>query len=648
LESLPLTPNGKLDRRALPAPDLARNEVGYVAPRTATEASLAQIWAEVLKLDRVGIYDSFFELGGHSLLAITLIERMRRVGFTADVRSLFATSTIAGLAAAQNTSRSEVKVPPNLIPEDCEVITPDLLPLVQLTPDEIASIVKSVPGGARNIQDIYPLAPMQEGILFHHLMSQEGDAYILPWLLGFDSREHLDHFVDALQQVVNRYDILRTAVLWEGVAEPVQVVWRQALLTIEQVLFRAEEDDIARQLSTRYDPRHYRLDVGQAPLLRGFIAEDVAHSRWLLQIVMHHLVSDHTTIDLLIAEIKAILQGQGQDLPPAVPFRNFVAQAKLGLSLAEHEAFFTNMLSQVDEPTAPFGLLNVQGDGSDIEEVRRPVDLVLAGRLRQQARSLGVSAASLMHLAWAQVLARVSGRQDVVFGTVLLGRLQGREGADRVPGMFINTLPICIPVGKQGVQESVKNTHALLAQLLWHEHASLALAQRSSGVKAPAPLFSALLNYRHSVPTLPTSELSIGQLWQGVQVLSGEERTNYPVTLSIDDLGEGFALTAQVHASVKAERICDYMHTTLEHLVQALETAPHRPTQQIEVLPGAERRQLVVEWNATAVAYPGPLTLSELFEAQVVRTPDAVVLVCEEQQLTYAQLNARANQLAHY
>src|ERR1700730_9252156 len=132
------------------------------------------------------------------------------------------------------------------------------------------------------------------------------------------------------------------------------------------------------------------------------------------------------------------------------------------------------MLGDIDEPTAPFGLMDVQGDGSGIEEAYLPLDTDLARRLRASARRLGVSVASICHLALAQVLAKTSGRKDVVFGTVLFGRMQGGEGSDRVMGLFINTLPIRIAVGEQGVEASVRQTHTLLAALMRHEHASLA------------------------------------------------------------------------------------------------------------------------------------------------------------------------------
>ena len=173
-------------------------------------------------------------------------------------------------------------------------------------------------------------------------------------------------------------------------------------------------------------------------------------------------------------------------------------QARFGVSREEHETFFRGMLGDVDEPTAPFGLMDVQGDGSGIGQARVMLSGDLARRIRSKARSLGVSVASLCHVAWGLVVSRSSGQKDPVFGTVLFGRMQGGEGADQVLGLFINTLPMRVPLGELGAEESVLKTHRLLAELMHHEHASLALAQRCSGVPAPAPLFTSLLNYRHS------------------------------------------------------------------------------------------------------------------------------------------------------
>jgi len=645
LTSMPLTPTGKLDRKALPAPEADAYAVhGYEAPRGEIESALAAIWGEVLKLDRVGRHDNFFELGGHSLLAVILIERMRRQGLQVDVRALFAASTLAELAATVEAKASVIAIPPNQIPAECTLLTPEMLPLATLTQDEIDRVVGSVPGGVANVQDIYSLAPLQEGILFHHLMGGEGDPYLLATLLSFDTRERLDGYLKAMQSVINRNDILRTAVMWEGLSQPVQVVQHRAPLPIQEIELDPADGDVGEQLYARFDPRRCRLDLRQAPLLRAYIAFDQGQDRWLMMQLLHHLLADHTTMEVMQEEIQAHLLGQAELLPAPLPFRNLVAQARLGVSKEEHEAFFRKMLADVEEPTTPFGLFDVQSDGTGIEEARVALEAALAERVRVRARRLGISAASLCHLAWARVLARVSGREDVVFGTVLFGRMQGGAGSDRVMGLFTNTLPVRIRIGEEGVESCVRQTHALLAEMMRHEHASLALAQRCSAVPAPAPLFSALLNYRHSPGAGRTA-----RAWEDIRTIRVEERTNYPVTLSVDDVdGEGFWLTAQTVASVDPRRVCQYIETALESLVAALETTPSLAVRKLEVLPASEQHQLLYEWNDTRTEFPSQRCIHQLFEEQVRTCPDATAVVYEEASLTYAELNRHANRLAHY
>jgi hypothetical protein len=276
-----------------------------------------------------------------------------------------------------------------------------MLPLVALSQADVDRIVAGVEGGAGNVQDVYPLVSLQEGILFHHLLNADGDPYLLPTLYGFGSREDLDAYLGALQAVIDRHDILRTAVAWEGLPEPVQVVWRRARLAVEEVELDAAEGDAAKALWTRIDPRRTGLDLRRAPLMRAAVAHDAAQGRWLFLLLRHHIVSDHTSLDVMQEEIRAHLRGSEAELPPPLPFRNYVAQARLGVSPAEHEAFFRALLDGVEEPTAPFGLLDVRSDGSGVEVARQKVEPALEARLRSRARALGVSAASVCHVAWA-------------------------------------------------------------------------------------------------------------------------------------------------------------------------------------------------------------------------------------------------------
>ncbi|HEV7367751.1 non-ribosomal peptide synthetase [Arenibaculum sp.] len=648
IDVLPLTRSGKLDRKALPPPDgEAFASRSYEPPVGRVEETLAGIWAEVLGLERVGRHDNFFDLGGHSLLAVRVLERMRREGLRGDVRMLFAAPSLSGLAAEVATGEAAVAVPANLIPRDCTAITPDLLPLVSLSQEEIDRVVATVPGGAANVQDIYPLAPLQEGILFHYLMAEAGDAYLMAVLMGFADRARFDGYLAALNAVVARHDILRTGVVWEELSEPVQVVRRHARLEVEEVVLDPRDGDVAEQMRRRFDPRHYRLDVRRAPTMRLAVAFDPVHDRWVAVWLLHHLCSDHTTMEVMLAEVQAHLLGRVDALPAPLPFRNFVAQARRGLSQEEHEAFFRSMLDDVDEPTAPFGLLDVLGDGSGIAEARRQVEAGLSRRLRTAARALKVSPASLMHVAWGQVVARTSGRRDPVFGTVLFGRMQGGEGADRVMGLFLNTLPVRLRLGGASAQDCVVETHRLLGELMRHEHAPLALAKRCSALSAQAPLFTSLFNFRYT-PRSERVDAERLEAWTGIDHISVEDRTNYPLTVSVDDFGADFALSVQVGGGVSAERVCAMMHRALETLVEALERRPSTPMGELDALPPEERHRLLVERNDTAAAYPQDRCIHELVEDQVAATPDATALAWEGGSLSYAELNARANRLAHH
>ncbi|MBD2798127.1 amino acid adenylation domain-containing protein, partial [Xenorhabdus sp. 18] len=660
LAAFPLTPNGKLDRQALPAPDSSAMVVrSYESPASETEIALAQIWQNLLGLEQVSRYDHFFELGGHSLMIVSLIEALRSTGWKLDVRSVFAAPVLADMAQAIQHDSSTFVVPPNLIPDDCTAITPDMLPLVSLSQTEIDAIIATLPDGARNIQDIYPLAPLQAGILFHYLMQAQGDTYLLQSLLAFDSRERLDRFLDALQRVINRHDILRTSVYWQGLEQPVQVVWCQALLNIH-VFIPTTTDNVPAQLQAHTDPHWHRLDLTRAPLFAADIAHDPVQNEWLLALRFHHLVSDHMTLELIFAEIALILQGQ-ETLPTALPYRNFIAQT-LNVPAAEHEGYFRTRLADIDEPTAPFGVLSIPdnksanneipSDDNAIAEARFSVAPELAQAIRAQARHLKVSPSVLFHVAWAQVLAQTSGRDDVVFGSVLLGRLQGGAGADQILGMFINTLPVRISLADHSVQAVVQATYRDLMTLLEHEQAPLALAQGCSGIDSSValsmPLFSALLNYRHS----QANEENANTVWSGMRVIATQERTNYPITLSVDDLGEGFNLTAHTVANIDPVRLIHYLLTAIRGLVDALTHNPRKKILDLPILPTAERQQLLVDFNTTQTAtqtdFPQEALIHALFEAQAAQRPDATALVFEDQRISYGELNRRANQLAHH
>ncbi|WP_345580411.1 amino acid adenylation domain-containing protein, partial [Nonomuraea rosea] len=642
LDELPLTPNGKVDTKSLPSPDLTALAATGRGPADPREELLCAAFAEVLGLERVGPEDDFFALGGHSLLALRLAERLRAQGLDVPVRALFETPTPAGLATSAGVERAAV--PDNLIPAGATELTPEMLPLVDLTTGEIDRVVATVEGGAANIADVYPLAPLQEGLLFHHLLADGGrDAYVMPTVLEFDSRERLAAFVEALRRVVDRHDIYRTSIVWEGLREPVQVVWRHALLPVEEVTLPEQHGDLAERLAAHVGQT---MDLGRAPMISVHTTA-APGGRWVALARVHHMVQDHMALEVLLAEVLAFLAGRGGELAEPRPFRDFVAQARDSVDRAGHERHFAGLLGDVTEPTTPFGLVDARGDGSDV--VRRAVAFPEESqrRLRAVARRLGVSAATLLHVAWARVVAALSGRDDVVFGTVLFGRMHAGAGSGQVPGPYINTLPVRVRTHELTVLGAVSELRGQLARLMEHEHAPLALAQQASGVPADTPLFTSFLNYRHN--TGRGGGDGGGQI-EGIRLLLAREHTNYPLGVAVEDDGDGLALTVDAVAPIDPEAVGRLARTAAENLTAALEDAlnggPDLPLDAIEALDGAELSRVLREWNDTAADVPD-VTLPELFEAQAARTPDAVAVTSDDLELTYAELDARADRLAH-
>ncbi len=675
LSGWPLSPNGKIDRKALPEADASVQQETYVAPRGETESILCEIWQEVLGVERVGITDNFFRLGGHSLLVMQVISRLqhpryrdshyRRKDLSLTARQVFRTPRLMDLAQAidnpmnapktadESVDKSAVrnpetvfKAPPNLIPDGCEKIIPEMLPLVNLTGDEVARIVAKVPGGAGNVQDIYPLAPLQEGILFHHMMNSDGDPYILPSLFKMNGRQAVDDFIAAMQFVVDRHDVFRTAIFWEGLSIPVQVVCRRANVPVNQLELDpalATAGEIETEMKARCTPHRLEINLGQAPLLQLQVAAVPDSEQYFVLLYYHHIISDHVALEIIEQELAVYLAGQAKSLPAPVPYREFVAHAQHQAAQYNAKTFFTEKLGDIEEPTLPFNLLDVAGDGSRIIELKADVPADTSEAIRHLAKKLSISTAAVFHAAWAMVVAGCSGRDDVVFGTVLSGRLQGTIQAENILGVFINTLPLRVKLNGITAIELIRQMQDSLMDILPYEQTPLAVAQNCSGLAGGGPLFSSILNYRHT-EIGGNASVRKGQF----EFIFAEERTSYPLILSVDDFGEGFALEAQVDESISAERVLAYMQTAVGELVKAAEFAPQQAVQSLSILPEAEQHHLLVELNNTGMDYLKEKCIHELFEAQVEQGPKATAAIFENRQLTYEELNKKANQLAHY
>jgi len=648
LDKLPLTANGKLEHSKLQVPDFAQQQTDYVAPSTATEKILCDIWQDVLELERVGISDNFFELGGHSLLLMQVIAKLQDAGYTVSARQLFTLSTLSDLAVeldASDVRPEPVYTPPeNLIPDGCENITPDMLPLIDLSELEIARIADTVPGGMQNIKDIYPLGPLQQGILFTHMHSDLSDPYVLPSLYALSNKTALDEFIGALEFIINRYDVFRTAILWQGLREPVQVVYRQSEPAITWLT--VDGDNALQHMHDLCAPEQQNMDISQGPLIKVRITQGESMGSYLALLQYHHIISDHVTLDIISRELSIFGLGQTASLPSAIPYRDFIAHTLHQQKQTDPKKFFSELLGDIEEPTLPFGFVDIRGDRTQIEDKRAFVPQRVNDDIRYLAKSLQISPAVLFHCAWAMVLGACSGKDDVVFGTVMSGRLQGAKGTQDMPGVFINTLPARVRLADYSFIGLVRQVKGLLNDLLPYEQTPLATAQSYSGLGHDVALFSSLLNYRHVAKHEEVHDVVQGET--SIQVLTSYDRNTYPLSVSVNDQDDTFSFDVQIEAGISADRIIIYMNQALENVVEVLLTKPEQSLANMSVLPPEEKHQQLVEWNQTAAEYPRERCVHELFEQQVASSPDATAIIFEDEQLSYRELNQRANQLAHY
>ena len=518
-------------------------------------------------------------------------------------------------------------------------------PLVALTEAEREAIAQCLAQGWDEVEDVYPLSPLQEGILFHHLARPAGDTYLLRTVAAFDSRSLLDAFLVALQAVVDRHAALRTSIHWEGLRTPVQVVHRSARLPVTWHRPDATGETPLQQLSRLTDPARIRLELAQAPLLAAHAMPDGPGGQWLLALLEHHVIGDNYSLQIMLSEVHAVLSGRTAQLPPPVPYRDFVARI-LERGIDDHRQYFEQELADVDEPTAPFGRFAKPGDEEAVIDRRERLPLALARQLLAAAKTRGMPVPVLFHAAWAVVVARCSGRDDVVFGTVVSGRFAEAGAAGRALGLFINTLPLRVRLGQgRSVHEVVDAVMRGLTDGLQHEQAPLWLARQCTALPKDAPLFTSLLNFRRPLHVA----VGDGPSWAGVRVVLSEERTNFPITVSVDDLGDqGFDLTAQCVAGIDGELLLRLFANALQAVAEAQQGRGDLTMDHLDILGPQERARLVHSLNPPSRPRAAGALVHSRFEAQAAQTPQRIAVRQGEQAVSYGELNARANRIAHW
>jgi natural product biosynthesis luciferase-like monooxygenase protein/amino acid adenylation domain-containing protein len=641
LPAMPLTPSGKIDRKALPAPDDHRLAIDerYVGPRTPTEALLAMVWSQVLRAPRVSVDDNFFELGGESILALQIVARARDLGIPISVQQIFEHQTVAALAAA-------VAAPPAppASPAPPAAPAPPAFPRAGLPPEIVTALTDG-----RCIEDLFGLAPIQEGMLFHTLDAPASGVYVEQVVLTHGPDLDVDAFEGAWRRAVDRHASLRTSFHWEGLPHPVQAVHRQVSLPVTRHDWSAlpahEATERLRALLAEDEKRGF--DVAEPPLVRLALVRTAAS--WELVWTFHHLVLDGWSVALLLREVLADYAAgdRGTPLsPPPTSYRDFVEWIGRR-DLAQAEQFWRAELSGVSGPTplvVDTPACEAPGhEGYDCEEVE--LDMVRTAQLRALCRKERLTLSTVAHGAWALLLARYSGEEEVLFGSAVAGRPADLAGVEHVVGCFINTLPARVRVPETaGLVGWLREIQARQTRLQPFESTPLRRIHDWSSVAPDVPLFESVVLFQNQSLDLAGGGRDTG--WQRSR-LRVPERTNYPLVAEFIPGSGRLTLRLsydrrRLHPDV-VTRMAGHMLTFLT----AMAAGGERRLETLPLLEEQERHQLLVDWNETARPYDTEACVHHLIQAQARRTPDAVAVVFGQARQTYRELDERANQVAH-
>jgi amino acid adenylation domain-containing protein len=504
-----------------------------------------------------------------------------------------------------------------------------------------------------NIEAVYELSPMQQGMLFHTLYDAHAGVYFDQVSCSLHGDLNVAAFARAWQHVLDRHPILRTAFYWEELDKPLQVVHRSVRLPCEQhdtgALSPAEQD--AQLAAFLKQDRTHGFDLSTPPLMRLSlfrVNSDMYQFVWSF----HHLLLDGWSLPLVLQEVfacyAAFAQGRQVQLDRPRPYRDYIAWLQQQ-DLAGAEAFWRTLLKDFRTPTAlDIGRSLVQAtDAPRDAEQEHQLDDSTTAVLQAFARQHRLTLNTLVQGAWALLLSRYSGETDIVFGAVVSGRPPDLAGVERMIGLFINTVPVRVHVRPASALSAwLGQIQAQQMEARQYEYSPLAQVQRWSDVPGGMPLFESIMVF-DNYPLAPAVSTPGDRRSLEVRDVRSVEQTNYPLTV-VAAPGAALALRISYDRRRFDATTITRMLRQLQTLLQGMAAQPTGRLADLPFLTVAERQQLLVDWNASTASYPQDVCLHHLFAAQVERTPDAVAVVFEEQQLTYHELQTQSDQLARY
>jgi amino acid adenylation domain-containing protein len=653
LEKLPLTPNGKIDRKALPEPqegDLFLE--AYVAPRSEKEKRLAAIWSALLGVERIGLEDNFFSLGGDSIISIRMVSRAAREGLMLSVKQVFEHRTLGALARAAGDAGRVVAEPDLLrmptFGEEAGGIEarervdqrPLSAPFSLVTEEERSRF-------GEGIEDAYPLTALQAGMVFHSQLDETGALYHDVLRIHLKAPWNRSCFEQALERVIAENATLRTG-FFLGRERALQFVRThiEAPFYYDDLRELSPEEQERRLDAWFEGEKHNNFCWSEEPLFRVFIFRRSDES-FEYGLSFHHALLDGWSVAgfnvQLLMTYRRLLSGE--ELPQIaapLPYREFVALEQATVGSKENRAYWREALGEAPATQLPPGLVGERpgrNSGAGRASLNRDMNALYPG-LTALARRLGTPLQHVLLAAHMTVLARLSGRQEVVSCVVFNGRPE-QMGGEQTLGLFLNSLPLRIRLERGSWRNLIEQVSQRVTEVWQYRLYPLATIQQETGLHFSEVLF----NYIH---------------FHGYRALEAEqdfeflehrffEETNFSLTVNFSRavLGDGLELSLLYPLTSSseelAERVAGYYANALRAMVENCE-ALH---EEFSLLGESELHRLLIEWNTTGKDYAGDKCIHRLFAEQAARTPYRVAISADGQDLTYAELEMSANRLAH-
>ena len=632
LDALPSTASGKVDRRDLREREVEPDgQAPYVPPRNEVEEVLAGIWSQVVGVDRVGVHDNYFALGGDSIRAIQVIARAKERGLELDLQQVFRHQTVAELARAVGFAGAAADLfertePFCLVSEEDRVELPE------------------------DVEDAYPLAVLQAGMLYHIDLTPEESVYHNINSVHLEIPFRSDLFRRAVDAVVRRHPILRTSFHLTGFSEPLQLVHREATLPIEvEDLRGVDGPEQDRAVAERIDLERGRpFDIGRPPLWRFFV-QIRSDESFQLTMAENHAIFDgwslHATLDELFNSYLALLGGEAlrEAPPPAVAYRDFVRLEREAVGSQEHRRFWAETLADPPLPQLP------EPEGRAREESPAPrmhseswvIPRSLADGLRRTAREAALPLKSVLLAAHCKVMSLLAGRPEVLTGLASNGRPEALDG-EEVRGLFLNMVPFRLDLEAGSWIDLARRAFDTEVATLPYRVFPMGVLQQELGGR---PLLETVFTYVHFH--------AVQDLVRGgdlrVRDFRLAEVTHFPLatTFRVSPLSETLSLVVVCDVTKLPLHLVAAARGYFDRVLQAIAETPDRHHESQCLVGEEERRLVLAEW-CTGDGRPAP----ELLHAPVLeaarRAPEALAVVSESGGLTYGELRERSSRLAHW